>query len=176
MFAAKIDTRVLRDPSWWHWAVTVPLLAGQLLDLPGCLAIATLVCLAMAGYFWLQVRGLHPMPVQVRLVYAAMLVIGTLPWMGWIHVVQFVGTSLMVLVGYCPLVRLLTLLPANRSQPLSREFLKRLAFEPAAGGLVDISRGEAAVPGSCSCSCSVATGVQRMKAPAAFPPSPLHVR
>ena len=44
-----------------------------------------------------------------------------------VHVVQLAGTAAMVLVGYCALARTLTLLPLNRSRPLSRDRLHPIA-------------------------------------------------
>src|SRR5690606_36286313 len=111
MRAAKLDLHALQDASWWHWAATVPLLAGHLAGIPVCLAAAMVLCGLMAVYFWAQVRDVRPMPVQVRLAYLALLLAGTLPALAWVHWVQVVGTSAKVLVGYCPLVRMLTLLP-----------------------------------------------------------------
>jgi len=64
-------------------------------------------------------------PVQVRAAYLALLVAGLYPPLGFIHWVQLVGTWAMVLVGYCPLARALSLLPWNRSQPLSAALVRR---------------------------------------------------
>ncbi len=76
----------------------------------------------------------------------------SLPALAWVHWVQLVGTSAMVLVGYCPLVRMLTLLPWNRSEAISRPWLRNLAFAPARGGLWDWSVGASPAPAACSCS------------------------
>lgn len=174
MSATRFDAQVFQDPSWWQWALTVPLLAGHLLGVPGCLTIATVLCVAMTIYFAFRLSGLRPMPVQLRMVYLGMLLAGTLPWMGWLHVVQLAGTSAMVLVGYCALARTLTLLPMNRSRPLSRDVLKRLALEPARGGLLDFSRSTTCVP--VTCSCSIAASPRMLPTPAVQTPRPLHVR
>jgi hypothetical protein len=169
----KIDTQVFRDPSWWQWTLTVPLLAGHLLAIPGCLAAATLLCVAMTVYFAVRLKGWRPMPVQLRIVYLGMLVAGTLPWMDWLHVVQFIGTAAMVVGGYCALARSLTLLPLNRTQPLSRDLLRRLLWEPARGGLLDFSRATERMPAA-SCSCSLAAP-RTLQAPAVQAASPLHI-
>lgn len=153
MRAAKLDLHALQDVSWWHWAATVPLLAGHLAGMPGCLAAAMVLCALMAVYFMAQVRGVRSMPVQVRLAYLALLLAGTLPAMAWVYWVQLVGTSAMVLVGYCPLVRTLTLLPWNRSEAINRPWLRNLALAPARGGLWDWSVGQS--PPAAACSCSV---------------------
>jgi hypothetical protein len=155
--------------------MTVPLLAGHLLAVPGCLTAATLLCVAMTGYFAVRLGGWRPMPVQLRIVYVGMLVAGMLPWMGWLHVVQLIGTTAMVVSGYCALARTLTLLPLNRSQPLSRDLLRRLVWEPARGGLLDFNRTSDSVPVACSCSCSLAASPRALQAPVIRAPGPLHV-
>jgi hypothetical protein len=72
--------------------------------------------------------------------------------MFWIYYVQLVGTTAMVLCGYCPLARMLTLLPWNRSAPISTSWLKLLVFSPASGGLLDWTEPQlASVVASCSC-------------------------
>jgi hypothetical protein len=153
MSATRIDTGVLSDPSWWHWALTVPLLAAYLAGIEAALAVAVALCAGMAIAFWARLRHVSPMPVQVRLAYLALLVIGTWPGMAWIHWVQLAGTSAMVTVGYCPLVRMLTLAPWNRSRPLDLQFLKRVALAPARGGLwMHAARGAGSVA---ACSCSI---------------------
>jgi hypothetical protein len=171
MRSAKFDPHVLTDPSWWHWAATVPLLAGHLAGLPGCLAAAIVLCGAMAIYFWTHVRGIRPMPVQVRLVYLAMLLLGTLPGMSWLHWVQLVGTTAMIVFGYCPLVRMLTLLPWNRTDPIQLEWLVRLITSPAAGGLFNFAETAAASP-ACSCACSVQVRPSKSERGS---PKPLHL-
>jgi hypothetical protein len=173
--AVKLDTQVFRDPSWWQWTLTVPLLAGHLLGIPGCLLAATLLCVAMTVYFAVRLGGWRPMPVQLRIVYLGMLVAGTLPWMSWLYVVQLVGTTAMVLCGYCALARTLTLLPLNRSQPLSHNLLHRLVWEPARGGLLDFSASTGSVPVACSCSCSLAESPRLSQAASGSPSGPLHV-
>jgi hypothetical protein len=95
-----------------------------------------------------------PYPVQVRIAYLAWMLVGLLPWMGWMHWIQLAGTSAMVAVGYCPLARLLNLLPFNRSGPLTWFLVHRTFFrDPCAGGFFRSSAG-AATPGA---GCSVRT-------------------
>ena len=155
MRKAKINPNVLRDPSWLHWATTVPLLAAHVSGVDGCLEVAIALCVVVAIGMWKQTRNVLAMPVQVRLAYAALLLIGTAPGMFWVYFVQLVGTTTMVLFGYCPLVRMLTLLPWNRSAPFTWIWLKRLVLSASPGGLVDWSERSPAVT-ACSCSCSLA--------------------
>jgi len=152
----RVNWQVLRDPSWLHWAVTIPLLAGHIAGVRGCLEVAITLCVIMAVGMWTRTRSVLAMPVQVRIAYGALLAFGTAPGMFWVYYVQLIGTTAMVLFGYCPLVRMLTLLPWNRKGPISGTWLLRLIFAPAPGGLVDWSRLSLTAPAaSCSCSCSL---------------------
>jgi hypothetical protein len=96
-----IDTGVLSDPGWWHWAVTAGLLAAHLLHAPWALWSAWWLCAGMAAAYWYELRGVRPMPVQVRLAFLVLLAVGSLPGMHWLLVVLLVGTGTTVAVGCC---------------------------------------------------------------------------
>lgn len=131
------NLRALTDPSWWHWAATVPMLAAHLAGVAGAIYLAIAVCAVMAAWYLLKLRQVRPFPVQVRLAYLGLLIAGFLPAMHWIYWVQLVGTSAMVLAGYCPLARMLALAPWNREERFSWALLKAAVVAPRAGGLVD---------------------------------------
>lgn len=137
MLNARIDRSVLKDPSWWHWALTVPLLALHLAGYWWALPAVIGLCVVAGGYFYWRLRQIGPYPVQVRVAYLALLLLGTLPGMNWIYWVPLAGTTAMVLVGYCPLIRALSLATWNRRETFSWPLVWR-AFvrEPCAGGLV----------------------------------------
>ena len=140
MSKPQVDKTILTDVSWWHWTLTIPLLATHLLGYDGTIVAAMALCAAAGAYFFWQLRKLRPYPVKVRIGYFALLVIGCLPWMSWIHWVQLVGTTAMVVAGYCPLIRMLSLLPLNRTEPLSLSLLWRaFVTEPCRGGIVSWS-------------------------------------
>ena len=151
MFATSIDRSVLKDPSWWHWVATVPLLSLHLSGVSWALGMAAVLCLAATGYFLSHTRSVKPYPVQIRIAYLAWMLVGLLPWMGWMHWIQLAGTSAMVTVGYCPLARMLGLLPFNRSQPLTWSLVGQLFLrDPCAGGLVRWFPNSEAVANCCS--------------------------
>ena len=149
MLEPSIDRRVLSDISWWHWALTVPMLAAHLSGVPGALGAAMLLCAVVGGYFYTIIGKLRPYPVQIRLAYLGLLLMGTLPGMQWAYWVQLVGTTAMVTVGYCPLARMLNLVPLNREEPLTRSFVWRVFFQdPCVGGIVQWS-AESDAPAAC---------------------------
>jgi hypothetical protein len=150
MHRAILDPRVLADSSWWHWAVTAPLLAAHLLGVQGAIAAALALCAGMAVYYLFRVRRWRPLPVQVRVAYLGWLLAGLLPGMGWMHYVALAGTTAMVTVGYCPLARMLGLLRFNRSEPFTARLVWRQVVAAPAGGLVSVRRRGASPPASCS--------------------------
>ncbi len=145
-----IDTRVLSDPGWRHWAITIPLLIAHLAGAPWAMTAAMGLCVVMALYYLIRIRRLRPFPVQVRLAYLAWLLMGLLPYMQWMHYVALVGTTAMVLVGYCPLIRMLSLLGFNRDEPFTWFLLRRVILAPPSGGLFRMNSDRAAVGSACS--------------------------
>jgi hypothetical protein len=150
--SCRIDWRRLLDAGWWHWVITLPLLAahaglGAERTRP-CFEIALLLCVAMAAFaLW---RTGHPgaMAVQVRVAFAALLVLGLAPAAQWFHWVQLAGMTSMVTVGYCPLERLLSLMPCNHAGPLTARLVRTTLFKPpTCGGIFRPGgRGGAGVP------------------------------
>jgi hypothetical protein len=73
---------------------------------------------------WLT-KDIAAFPVQLRLVYLAMLIAGLWGPLQWIHWMQLAGTTARVLIGYCLLARALWLAPWNRWQPLTLTLITR---------------------------------------------------
>lgn len=136
--ANRINTAVFSDLNWWHWAVTIGLLASYLfLDIAAALPAAIGLCVVMGFYFYVRTRSLRAMPVQLRIGFLILLLEGTLPHLWWVHWSQLTGASAMVLFGYCPLLRMLVLLPWNRKEELSWRLARWSFFQmPVAGGLL----------------------------------------
>lgn len=136
-----IDWSVFKELSWWHWLASVALLAMHLFaGLPYAIPTAAALCLVMAGYYGLRLRGLRPGPVQIRLVYVAMLFIGMLPGAGWLYWSQLIGTTFRVTCGYCLLARLLSLMPWNRIAAPSAGDVLRTLIAPLDGALIRFSQ------------------------------------
>jgi hypothetical protein len=128
----------LHDVKWWFWLVTAILLAAYVAGWRGAIFAAIALGAVQLVHFAAREGGLRAFPVQVRAAYLALLVGGLLPLLGFIHWVQLVGTWAMVLVGYCPLARALSLLPWNRRQPLSIALVRRTFLSaPVRGSIAD---------------------------------------
>lgn len=74
-------------------------------------------------------------PVQVRLAYFAWVAIGTyVPFMEILMYITILGLATNLFWGYCPLARMLYLLPWNREEPFSLDLLKRVFLSPPVTG------------------------------------------
>ncbi len=74
-------------------------------------------------------------PVQVRVVYVVWVAIGTyVPYMGWLMWITTIGLATNLFLGYCPLARMLLLLPFNRRESLSWDVMRRIFLSPPING------------------------------------------
>jgi len=148
-----LDRRVLTDVSWWHWTLTLPFVAAHLAGQRWALAVVAGLCASAGWHFWRRIGRLKPYPVQVRFAYFVWTAVGVVPGMHWMHWIQLFGTTAMVAVGYCPLIRLLSLLPSNRQEPFTISLLGRAFFkDPCSGGLLT---WRAATPGPGADGCGL---------------------
>ena len=71
-----------------------------------------------------------------------LLLLGLWEPLQFIHLVQLTGTAAMVLFGYCPLARAMSLLPWNRHEPLSAALIWRTIAELPRIGAVHHGLGD----------------------------------
>lgn len=125
--------KTVHDLGWRYWLVTVLLLGGWLSGWTLGIWLAIVLCVVQIAHFTVCTGSPTSFLVQVRLVYLAMLIAGLWPPLHWIHVLQFVGTTVRVVFGYCLLARTMSLAPWNRSEPWSLDLLRRTYFSFPAG-------------------------------------------
>lgn len=114
-----------RALSWWYWLLTVILLSAGLAGwAPGFLLAIGLTAFQLV-HFVLRERSLTAFPVQVRLGYLILLLIALPKPLQLIYWIPTIGTWAQILLGYCTMARLVSLLPWNRSEPMSFGLLKR---------------------------------------------------
>jgi hypothetical protein len=132
-----------KEMDWWYWLVTDCLLIASLAGWYwGAVAVIGLTVVQAVHYFGRE-RRIMAFPVQVRLGYLLLLVLGTYPYLGFIHWIQLAGTTAVVIVDYCPLARILVLMPWNRSRPLTTALVRETIFSvPVAGSILDVHAGQ----------------------------------
>jgi len=119
-----------RARAWW--IATLPLLGSQIVGWAPGLDVAIVLTVAQTVIAARRDRTPEALAVQVRLVYLVLLIVGSVPPMGVVHVALFVGTCAQAVFGCCPLARALSLLPWNRRVPFSLGLLLHTAFAPPA--------------------------------------------
>lgn len=117
-----------QDIGWWYWLTTVALLGSSLLGWAPGIWLAMALCLIQIVHVCRLVGHVTAFPLQVRVAYVMLLAAGLWAPLQWIHLIQLVGTTARVLVGYCLLARTLSLAPWNRRQPLTWAMLHRTFF------------------------------------------------
>ena len=123
-----------KGPVWWYWLVTVGLLAVGLAGYFPAFYAAIALCVVQVGHFRQRSGSWVSFPVQVRVAYLGLLLLALWEPLRWIYWVQLVGTTAMVTVDYCFLARCLSLLPWNRSEPLTwRRFWRTFFSAPVSG-------------------------------------------
>lgn len=125
-----------RDLAWYYWLVTDALLAVALLDGPFEFAPVLAVSAVQALHYWVREGSVHAFPVQVRVAYLGLLLIGQLHGLEFVHWMQLAATTAMVTHGYCTLARMLSLLPCNRTQPLTLALIFRTFTTPPVHGSI----------------------------------------
>jgi hypothetical protein len=127
----------LRNPAWWYWLLTAGLVWADIGGWAWGIPLAMVLCGVQIVHFGWRAETPTALPVQVRVTYLPLLAAGWWPPLQWIHVVQLLGTSARVLVGYCLLARALSLAPWNRVEPVTASLIRRtfLSRQAAIGPL-----------------------------------------
>lgn len=80
-------------------------------------------------------------PVQVRIAYLIWVAVGTyVPHMLILMYITTIGLATNLFVNYCPLARMMYLMPWNRSEPFSLQLLGRVFLSPPSEGQFKPSR------------------------------------
>ena len=110
----------LTDPLYWKVAIAIT-------------AAQALVVLALVNF--------RPLvfPAQLRIAYIGWLALGTfVPELVSMMYITTVGLGANLAFGYCPLARMLYLLPWNRNQPMSWHLLVQTAIQAPTPGRFEV--------------------------------------
>jgi len=74
-------------------------------------------------------------PAQIRIAYLVWVVVGTyVPYMTILMYITTIGLATNIFLGYCPLARMVYLLPINREEPFSLDLVLRVFLSPPSLG------------------------------------------
>jgi len=103
---------------WWYWLViglSIGIgLAGGREGYYACAVVSGLNLL----HFIMRDRSLVSFPVQVRIVWLAMVLMALWPPLWWMFIPLFIGMVLVVLFDRCGIARVLIMMPWNRGVKL----------------------------------------------------------
>jgi hypothetical protein len=129
-----------------YWQATAALLAAHFGGWQAGLPLAIALNLAQALHFSAVRRSGRALDVQVRWLYLALLLLGTVPPLAWLHALQAAGLFALLVADYCLAARLLVLMPWNRRVPFSAGLLLQvLRMPPRPGSIAErLPLGDAA--------------------------------
>jgi hypothetical protein len=118
------------DTSRWLWLLTGCAVAAHLAGWRAGISVAAALTVARGLDQALRFRTRGTLPMQVRALALAVMLLGSRP--GWhaLLFMQLVGISIRVIFDYCLAARLLSLLPWNREQPLTSAFVRAAFLTP----------------------------------------------
>lgn len=123
---------------WWYWLATGLLLAAALSPRPPGFVPVIGLTLLHNLHFLMRADGRLTFPVQVRIGYLLWMLTGLWSPLGFFHWIQLAGTFAAVTVDYCPMARLVSLMPWHRHEPLTlRLVLRTFLRAPVAGSILD---------------------------------------
>lgn len=125
-----------RTTAWWYWLTTLMCLGAALAGWEPGLRLAMLATVLHGLHFAATGHALTSFPVQVRISYLLLLVVGAWPPLELIHWALLVGTSARVLFAYCFLARTLSLASWNRKAPFSMDLVQRVYLTPPTRGSI----------------------------------------
>lgn len=117
-----------KNLSWWYWLATVALLTLGLAGWNAGFYLAIALGALQLGHFAWRAGNWTDFSVQLRAAYLGLLVLALWEPARFVYWIQLVGTSAVVLTGYCFLARSLSLLPWNRHESLSFQLLRKTFF------------------------------------------------
>jgi len=131
----SMNQRTRRRLVWSLLFITWVGLVAGLIDHRWFLAVIGFSVLNVLLFLSLTGFSVAAFPNQFRIAYLLLIVVGTfVPGAGWINWMVTIGLSFNVFLGYCPLIRLLYLMPWNRDEPLTWSLVWRVITTPPVRG------------------------------------------
>jgi len=131
----RISPAARKPLIWTLWFITWAGLVGGLFDrvyfeyVVYFSAAHALLFLALFGF------DIKPFPVQVRIAYFIWVAAGTyVPYLIILMYITLVGLATNLFLGYCPLARMMYLMPWNRDEKFSLDLVKRVFLSPPVAG------------------------------------------
>lgn len=126
-----------KELSWWYWLVTACLLTAGVTGHPIGFILAIGLTVFQLIHFTMREHSITAFPVQVRFFYLVLLLVALPEPLQIIYWVPTIGTWAQLIFGYCTMARCVSLLPWNRSEPISSNLLLSTFFSrPVHGNIM----------------------------------------
>jgi len=120
---------------WVLWFITWAGLVAGLFDVKFFVYVVAFSAFHAVLFYLLFAMQVKPFPVQVRIAYFIWVAIGTyVPYMLFLMYITLVGLATNLFLGYCPLARMMYLMPWNNDEKFSLDFVARVFFSPPVKG------------------------------------------
>ena len=125
-----------RDVAWWYWLASWALIVSGLAGWKAGFYLVIGLSFFQIIHYAVWEKSAVSFPVQVRIVFFIFTLLALLKPLHFLYFIPAVGLAARVLVNYCFMARAVSLLPWNRSEPLSLELIRRRIFTPPVDGSV----------------------------------------
>jgi hypothetical protein len=131
----KINPRTQDQLVWGIWFLTWMFLLAGLYD-RGYYAYVVGISAAHAVLFLVLFKfRVADFPVQLRIAYFTWVAVGTyVPYMVILMYITTIGLAANLFFGYCPLARIMYLMPWNRDEPFTGKLIMRTILAPPVKG------------------------------------------
>ncbi len=126
----------INDKGWWYWLVTVCFLSAGVFGYSDAFLLAIGITLIQLVHYLLIEKSVVSFPVQVRIGYLLLLLVAWIEPLRWLFWVPMIGTWAQVLVGYCAMARIVSLMPWNREEAFSLQLFMKTFFSAPVRGSV----------------------------------------
>ena len=123
-----------RDICWWYWVASTVCLWMAVTVSPVAFDWALLIGVVQLVHFMIAERSVTSFPIQIRVGYLCVLLLSTSEGMQWILWLPAIGTLIRVTTGYCIMARNLMLMPFNRDEKLTLQFIRKAYLTPPVRG------------------------------------------
>ena len=131
----QIPQRVRKKLIWTLWFITWVGLVVGISDQTYFEYVVLFSALHAVAFFLLFRFNVRPFPVQVRIGYLVWVAVGTyVPHLVILMYITLVGLATNLFLGYCPLARMVYLLPWNCDEKFSLDLVRRVFFSAPVPG------------------------------------------
>ena len=130
-----MPVRARKSVIWILWFITWVGLVGGVFD--RAIFEYVVIFSAFHAVLFLLLNGfsIKPFTVQVRIAYFIWVAVGTyVPELVILMYITLVGLAANLFLGYCPLARMMYLMPWNREEKFSLDLLSRVFLSPPVSG------------------------------------------